>query len=100
MKEIDISELKSIINNIHLIDIRDNFQYVLGHIPSAINIPMNFLITNPENYLNKDEEYYINCEFGSRSKKTCMILNSKGFKTINVIGGYNAYKLSLHDLTK
>ena len=57
MKEIDIESIVD--NNLNIIDIRDNYLYNMGCIPRARNIPMNFLLTNPDNYLNKDEEYYI-----------------------------------------
>lgn len=95
MNNISIDELKKIIyNNINLIDIRDNYQYNLGNIPTSINIPMNFLLMNPENYLEKDSRYYIYCEYGSRSEKACKVLLNKGYNVVNVLGGYNDYKLS------
>ena len=35
-----------------------DFLYNLGSIPGSRNIPLNFLISNPDKYLNKNEEYY------------------------------------------
>ena len=49
---------------------------------------------NPENYLEKDSKYYIYCEYGSRSEKACKVLINKGYNVVNVLGGYNDYKLS------
>lgn len=96
MNNITVEELNSLIPNINIVDIRDNYQFNLGHIPSAINIPMNFLMTNPENYLNNNEKYYICCEYGNRSKRTCDFLIKKGYTCINIQGGYNDYKLLIH----
>lgn len=88
MKEINVNEIK---NNMNLIDIRDNYMYNLEHIPNAINIPMNLLITNPNNYLNKNEDYYIYCNRGINSKRACEILTSVGYNVINIIGGFTEY---------
>lgn len=94
---ITISDLKRIMSQsqIQIIDIRDNYQYQLGRIATARNIPMNFLLTVPENYLNKQDTYYIYCEFGNRSRRVCQELTEMGYHVINVIGGYQEYRQSM-----
>jgi len=94
MNNISISELKQLIPRINIIDIRDNYQYNLGKIITAKNVPMNFLLMNPDNYINKNEKFYIYCQYGSKSERTCMILRNKGYDVINILGGYNQYVLS------
>lgn len=96
MDGISIDKLLNLIPIANIIDIRDNYQYILGKIPTAINVPMNFLMVNPENYLNKSDTYYIYCEYGTRSEKLCSNLKNRGYNVINVIGGYNEYKLFVH----
>lgn len=96
MNSITVEELKPLISEVKIIDIRDNYRFILGHIPTAINIPMNFIMTNPENYLNNNEQYYICCEHGSRSKQVSEFLIKKGYNCVNIIGGYNEYKLLIH----
>ena len=81
------------IPGIRIIDIRDNYQFNMGSIPTSINIPTNFLITNPDIYLNKNSTYYLYCEYGTTSKKVCNKLSNKGFNVINVLGGFSEYKL-------
>lgn len=90
--DITISKLKSLIPNIRIIDIRDNYMYNIGNIPTSKNIPYQFLIANPEVYLNHENVYYIYCEYGNTSKKACEILSKKGYKVVNVLGGYNEYR--------
>ena len=85
--------LKKDLNNICLIDIRDKFEYNISHIPTSINIPSNFLITNPSDYLNKDKTYYLYCSSGIKSKNISNELNYLGYNTINILGGYNYYLL-------
>ncbi len=94
MKSISIVELlPQIGKNIHLIDIRDNYQFQLGNIPGSINVPMNFLLMMPDKYLDKNNTYYVYCEFGSRSKKCTLELEKLGYQVINVQGGYQEYIL-------
>ena len=80
--------------NINIIDIRTKESYNNNHIPNAKNIFQNELLINPQKYLNRNEEYYIYCQHGHSSKKMCQILNNMGYKTINIIGGYEAWALS------
>lgn len=91
--DITTTELKRLIPGAKIIDIRDNYQFNLGSIPTSINIPMNFLLNNPDSYLTKNDTYYIYCEYGSRSKTTCNELTKKGYNVVNVLGGFSEYKL-------
>ena len=95
MKSISISDLINNYNNkpINLIDIRDSYNYNLGHIYNSRNIPMYSLICNPSKFLSINETYYIYCQSGNRSKNVVNKLNSLGYDTINVDGGYNLYLL-------
>ena len=90
INNIEPSEIKNI-NGI-IIDIRNNNIYNQSHIPNAINIPAEKLIVEPEKNLNKNENYYIYCQKGITSNKICRILNIKGYKTININGGYEKWK--------
>ena len=99
MKEVSIEEIINKLDELNIIDIRDNYRFNIGSIPNSRNIPMNFLAMNAGNYLNKEETYYIYCEHGISSKLTCHKLVEMGYDVINIIGGYNAYRLYEH-LTK
>lgn len=92
MNDITVSQLKSLIPGIKIIDIRDNYQYNLGNIPTSANVPVNFLMMNPNLYLNMQDIYYIYCEYGITSTNACEKLRRKGYKVVNIIGGYNEYK--------
>ncbi len=96
MKEVSIESIIDNIDKLDIIDIRENYLYNLGKIPNAINIPMNFLIMNPKNYLDKDKTYYIYCSKGLTSKMVCVDLINKGYDVINIIDGYNGYTLYTH----
>lgn len=96
MKEVKIEDIYNRINELNFIDIRENYLYNLGTIPNSKNIPLNFLLMNPQNYLKKDETYYIFCSMGLNSRDACNKLSKEGYDVVNVIGGYNAYKLFSH----
>ncbi len=90
MKSIDVSSLSKL-NNPKIIDIRDNYKYNLGNIPNSVNIPYLFLITNPREYLNKNDTYYILCESGNTSLRCVLELLELGYDVVNIEGGYNSY---------
>ena len=94
IKEIDRINITNTMNTSYkniLLDIRDKYEYILGHIPRSINIPYTYIITMPQNYLNLDATYYIYCDSGSKSRKVCLFLNELGYKAIDLIGGYKEY---------
>ena len=80
--------LKDLKPDYNIIDIRDHNSYNNDHVFNSINIPMNILLNNPSNYINKNDIYYIYCTSGIRSKKTCEILRILGYNVINVIDGF------------
>jgi rhodanese-related sulfurtransferase len=98
MKDINIEEIINKLDDLNIIDIRDSYLYNIGKIPNSKNIPMNFLLMNPDNYLRKSEKYYIYCNYGMNSKKVCKELSNKGFDVTNINGGYNSYKLMIHKM--
>lgn len=89
---ISVEELDAILDQIHLIDIREDYELGAGRIRTARHIPMNQLLNSPEKYLKKNETYYMMCQSGMRSTRTVKALQEKGYHVINVKGGMAAYK--------
>lgn len=81
-------------NGANIIDIRTKESYNNKHITGSINIFVNELYLRPEKYLNKNEQYYIYCQRGNSSKRLCQFLTLKGYKVLNIVGGYEAWILS------
>ena len=65
--------------------------YNNNHIPNAINIPFEKLITNPSKYLNPNIKYFIYCQKGITSKRICNLLYNQGYNVVNIIGGYEEW---------
>ena len=74
-----------------IIDIREPYEYRIGHLPNSINIPKELLELVPEKYLNKSDNYIIYCDLGIASLKLSNELNLKGYKTISLKGGYSSW---------
>lgn len=89
-KKIQINDLIKL-HNISVIDVREQYEYIMGHIPNAINIPVNDIVEDYEKYLYKDQEYYIYCETNIRSSRVCNFLANLGYDVILLDGGYKAW---------
>ncbi len=90
----DVKEIDNIKNKHRVIDIRTKRELSrYGKVKGIRHVEMEELLANPEKYLMKDEnhEYYLMCQTGGRSKKTVKKLNSLGYKTINLKGGFFYY---------
>lgn len=90
---ISIGELLKKQSDVQIIDIRSVQSYNNNHIPNAKNIPSQDLISNPSKYLEKNNTYYLYCQRGTTSIRVCSLLNSLGYKTVNINGGYEAWIL-------
>lgn len=92
LNHIHINELRQIVNQINLIDIREELEFhSLPKLGQAKHIPMGQLVSNPEQYLLKDESYYLICRSGYRTEQVAQYLLSLGYDVINVQGGMLAY---------
>lgn len=72
------------------IDVREPFEFSLGHIDGAINIPPGRLMQGPPAELEstpKDTEIILYCVSGSRSNASMFYLRQYGFT--NLTNGIN-----------
>ena len=76
----------------YLVDVRTPEEFTAGHIPEAINIPVDELRSRLDE-LPKDREIAAYCQVGQRGYLATRILRQKGFDAVNVGGGYKTYQL-------
>ncbi|GIU80975.1 MAG: MBL fold metallo-hydrolase [Acidobacteria bacterium] len=91
--QVSVQEAKVATENpdVQLVDVRRVHEYLSGHAPRAINIPLHEL---PEklDQLDKEKKTYVICGSGYRSSIGTSILEKAGFKEVfNVAGGTTAW---------
>ncbi len=74
-----------------LIDVREPFEFMSGHIKEAKNIPLQTLPADLEN-LRGIETVFVQCFSGGRSAQACQYLRDSGINAINVEGGMSAWE--------
>ena len=76
-----------------LVDVREPDEFSEGNIPGAKNIPLGVILSGVTlDELPKDKEIVLNCRSGRRSAEAQEFLKEKGFKAINLEGGFEAFK--------
>jgi rhodanese-related sulfurtransferase len=70
-----------------LLDVREPHEFVGGHMPQAINLPLSQL---RERYgeLPKDRDIWVYCAVGQRGYYATRFLAQHGYRTWNLSGGY------------
>ena len=86
----ELSELDAPI----LIDVREADEYVSGHVPGAINIPLSELVGR-ESECGLGDTVYVICQAGGRSARACEYLSQQptlqSVSFVNVLGGTGAW---------
>ena len=75
-----------------LLDVRTQQEFSSGHIPDAVNIPVDDLRSRL-NELPRDRKIAAYCQVGQRGYLATRILLQAGYSAVNVGGGYKTYKL-------
>jgi rhodanese-related sulfurtransferase len=69
-----------------VIDVREPFEYVTGHVPGAVLLPLSQVHAHlPE--LPRGERVFVICASGNRSKTAASWLISAGIEAVSVAGG-------------
>lgn len=96
VKSISTLELKALLTkeNIQLLDVRSPKEIKEGFIKTAkfANYFDENFYEKASKQLDKTKTVYLYCRSGNRSGKSAKILEEKGFKVVNVLGGYNQWK--------
>jgi rhodanese-related sulfurtransferase len=69
-----------------LLDVREDDEWVAGHAPDAIHIPLGEL-SNRGIEVPRDQTVYVICRSGGRSARAAFALVASGWDAVNVAGG-------------
>ncbi len=70
-----------------IVDVRSPEEFHSGHLPDAVNLPINTLRENLST-LEKGRRLIVYCQTGDRGYVACRILKQNGFNVVNLDGGY------------
>lgn len=75
-----------------VIDVREQQEYIQGHVPGSINIPVSQMTTLQ---YAKDTPLYLYCLSGGRSKMAMSFLKQQGFQDVKNMGAIGQYQGNL-----
>lgn len=81
-------------NKLVVLDVRKEPEFAEGHLPDALNLPLNEM-NDPGSMATFEDNMnlYVHCAGGYRSVIACSLLKRQGFHNLrNVAGGWNAIK--------
>ncbi len=78
--------------DVDLVDVRDERDWLAGHVPGSRNIPLETLRADPDAYLAKDRPVAFICQRGVRSLTAAKLAERLGYaKVYNLDGGTSAW---------
>ncbi len=86
-KQVNVDKVRELVeNNSTIIDVREVYEYNLGRIKGAINIPLSELRERIDE-IPKDKPVYLYCKSGQRSYNATLALQKLGFNNVTNIAG-------------
>jgi NADPH-dependent 2,4-dienoyl-CoA reductase/sulfur reductase-like enzyme/rhodanese-related sulfurtransferase len=75
-----------------LLDVRTPREFATGHVPGAVNIPVDELRSRLGE-LSRERSIHAYCQVGQRGYLATRILRQAGFQAANLAGGFATYRL-------
>ncbi|MEU3148005.1 MULTISPECIES: rhodanese-like domain-containing protein [unclassified Streptomyces] len=99
---VDPRQARSRLHELTVIDVRTPGEYAGGHIPGALNIPLDQLdraLPDIRSAADRGEVLVV-CASGARSENACRMLAENGVHTATLSGGTGAWAAEGHDLDR
>lgn len=74
-----------------LLDVRTPEEYAAGHIPGAVNIPVQVLGGRMDELPDRERTIVVYCRSGVRSANAANMLRGAGFTAVHDLGGMGAW---------
>jgi rhodanese-related sulfurtransferase len=81
-----------------LLDVREDYEWVAGHVPGATHIALGDLAQRAGE-IPRAELVYVICRSGNRSAHAAHALNGAGWQAVNVAGGMQDWALAGRPMT-
>ena len=102
VQTMDVDELDRLTaaGEVHVLDVRQDWEWRRGHVPGAIHVPLSQLPTLMWK-LPRDKPLAVICEHGERSLVAAHYLAARGFEgVVSVSGGTSAWVRSGRQLER
>jgi rhodanese-related sulfurtransferase len=97
---LDTDQARARLDELTVIDVRTPGEYASGHLPGALNIPLDRIRgALPEiRHAAGRGDVLVVCASGARSHRACGLLAEEGIATATLTGGTSAWAADGHDL--
>ncbi|GAB2909408.1 rhodanese-like domain-containing protein [Streptomyces heilongjiangensis] len=95
-----VEQARTRLHEFTVIDVRTPAEYASGHLPGAVNIPLDHLRRALPEIRNAAEsgDVLVVCASGARSENACRLLAGHGITTATLSGGTGAWTADGHEL--
>ncbi len=76
---------------VHVFDVRTPEEYAAGHVPGAVNLPVDTIAGNPP-AVSKGDRIVVYCRSGARSARAKTILQGEGYTDVVDFGTVSNWK--------
>ncbi|MFE0148017.1 rhodanese-like domain-containing protein [Nonomuraea sp. NPDC059007] len=90
-------EAKDVPAGAYLLDVREQGEWVAGHAPDAVHIPMGELQSRLDE-VPAGQPVYVVCRVGGRSAHAAAWLNHVGREAVNVGGGMQSWEAAMRPM--
>lgn len=74
-----------------IVDVRTPEEYAEGHLPDAVNLPLDRIDRAARTLGADDRPLFVYCLSGARSSRACAILRAQGRSRVTDMGGINRW---------
>ncbi|MEU9763606.1 rhodanese-like domain-containing protein [Streptomyces sp. NPDC047985] len=99
---LDADQARARLHELTVIDVRTPGEYVSGHLPEALNIPLDQIRRALPEIRRATErgDVLVVCASGARSESACELLAEQGIPAATLTGGTSAWAAAGHDLER
>lgn len=94
VREISLDELRGRDGEAVVLDVRSAEEYAQGHVPGAVNLPLDDLPQAAPRFAGQDVVTV--CQAGGRSAQAAQVLEAAGVRAWSLTGGTQAWEQAGH----